>query len=128
MRVIEGEHAGARGPASTFTPMDPWDVKLVKNGALDAAIPGGHDAALLVLEGSVTVNAPQRIEEAGLAPLGHDGELVEIRADAESKVLLLSGVWLGEPVVQHGPFVMNTSAEIYQAIKDFQTVRMRQLT
>ncbi len=108
--------------------MDPWDVKLVKNGALDAAIPGGHDAALLVLEGSVTVNAPQRIEEAGLAPLGHDGELVEIRADAESKVLLLSGVWLGEPVVQHGPFVMNTSAEIYQAIKDFQTVRMRQLT
>ncbi len=127
VRVIAGEHAGARGPATTFTPINLWDVRLVKNGTLDAAIPNGHNAAVFVLEGSVSVNGSQPIEDAGLALLDRDGERVEIRAGADSKVLVMSGVPLGEPVVQHGPFVMNTGAEIYQAIKDFQTGRMGRL-
>jgi len=127
VRVIAGDHAGARGPASTFTPINLWDVRLVKNGTLDAAVPNGHNAAVFVLEGSVTVNGSQPIEGAGLALLDRDGERVEIRAGADSKVLVMSGVPLGEPVVQHGPFVMNTGAEIYQAIQDFQTGRMGRL-
>jgi len=128
VRVIAGEHAGARGPASTFTPIHLWDVRLAKNGALDAAVPSGHNAAVFVLEGSVSVNGSPAIEDAGLALLDRAGDRVEIRASAESKLLVMSGVPLGEPVVQHGPFVMNTGAEIYQAIQDFQTGRMGQLS
>jgi redox-sensitive bicupin YhaK (pirin superfamily) len=53
---------------------------------------------------------------------------VSVRANADSKLVLLSGKPLGEPVVSHGPFVMNTGEEIYAAIKDFQTGRMGRLT
>ncbi len=126
-RVIAGEPAGARGPASTFTPMNLWDVRLTKGGELDAALPSGHNAAVFVLEGSVTVNGSKPVGDAELALLDRDGERVDIRASADSTLLVMSGVPLGEAVVQHGPFVMNTGAEIYQAIKDFQTGRMGRL-
>lgn len=127
VRVIAGEHAGKRGPASTFTPINLWDVRLAQGGVLVADLPDGHIAAVFVLEGAATVNGSKSVGDAELALLERDGARVEIRASADTKLLLLSGVPLGEPVVQHGPFVMNSGAEIYQAIKDFQTGRMGRL-
>jgi redox-sensitive bicupin YhaK (pirin superfamily) len=127
VRVIAGEYAGARGPASTFTPVNVWDVRLAPAGVLEAELPEGHIAAVLVLEGEATVNGSDPIGDAQLAVLDREGRHVEIRASAETKLLFLSGVPLGEPVVQHGPFVMNTGEEIYAAIKDFQTGRMGHL-
>ncbi|MCY2959878.1 MAG: pirin family protein [Planctomycetota bacterium] len=127
VRVIAGEHAGKRGPASTFTPMNLWDARLAKGGVLEADLPGGHNAAVFVLEGSVTVNGSKPVGDAELALLDQGGERVEIRASVDTKLLVLSGVPLGEPVVQHGPFVMNTGEEIYRAIQDFQTGRIGRL-
>lgn len=127
VRVIAGSHAGARGPASTFTPIELWDVRLAKGGALEADLPTGQNAAVFVLEGSVTVNGSKPVGDAELALLDRGGERVEIQAAADSKLLVMSGLPLGEPVVQHGPFVMNTGPEIYQAIQDFQSGRMGRL-
>lgn len=127
VRVIAGEYAGARGPASTFTPLNVWDVRLAPAGVLEADLPTGHVAAVFVLEGEATVNGSDPIGDAQLAVLERDGERIEIRASAETKLLVLSGIPLGEPVVQHGPFVMNTGDEIYRAIKDFQTGQMGRL-
>jgi len=127
VRVIAGEHAGKRGPASTFTPINLWDVRLSEGGLLGADLPEGHNAAVFVLEGTATVNGSGLLGDAELALLERDGSRVEIRASAETKLLVLSGVPLGEPVVQHGPFVMNSGEEIHRAIKDFQTGRMGRL-
>jgi len=127
VRVIAGEHAGKRGPASTFTPMNVWDVRLARGGQLAFDLPPGHNAAVVVLEGTASVNGSRALADAEMALLDRAGEHVEVRAAAESKLLFLSGVPLGEPVVQHGPFVMNSGEEIYQAIKDFQGGRMGRL-
>ncbi len=127
VRVIAGEYANARGPASTFTPLNVWDVRLAPAGVLEADLPAGHVAAVFVLEGEATVNGSTPIGDAELALLEQDGERIEIRSTAETKLLVLSGIPLGEPVVQHGSFVMNTGDEIYRAIKDFQTGQMGRL-
>jgi quercetin 2,3-dioxygenase len=127
VRVIAGEFRGARGPASTFTAMNVWDVRLAAGAKLEFEVPNAHNAAVFVLAGKATVNGSAPIEDARLALLDKEGEHVALAAASDTKLLLLSGEPLGEPVVSHGPFVMNTGEEIYQAIKDFQSGRMGRL-
>ena len=128
VRVIAGEFRGVLGPASTFSPLNVWDVRLVRGALLDIDVPDGHNAAVVLLEGGVQVNDDAELGEANLALLDASGERISVRAGADSKLVLLSGKPLGEPVVSHGPFVMNTGEEIYAAIKDFQSGRMGRLT
>ncbi|MBL8862915.1 MAG: pirin family protein [Planctomycetes bacterium] len=127
VRVIAGEHAGARGPASTFTPLDVWDVRLAQGAQLGFDVPAGRTAAVVVLEGAIAVNGSEPVGDAELALLSREGTRVALRAAQDSTLLFLSGEPLGEPVVQHGPFVMNTGAEIHQAIQDYQQGRMGRL-
>ncbi len=128
VRVIAGQFRDARGPAKTFTPINLWDLRLAADSELEFDLPQGHNAAVVVLEGKVLVNESEPLEDARLALLDSKGERVSIAAKADSKLLVLSGTPLGEPVVSHGPFVMNTGEEIYQAIKDYQSGRMGRLS
>ena len=127
VRVIAGQFRDVRGPASTFTPINLWDLRLAANSELEFNLPPGHNAAVVVLEGKAAINGGEILEDARLALLDSKGERVSIAAQADSKLLVLSGTPLGEPVVSHGPFVMNTGEEIYQAIKDYQSGRMGRL-
>ncbi|HTF91067.1 MAG TPA: pirin family protein [Planctomycetota bacterium] len=127
VRVIAGQFRDARGPAKTFTALNVWDVRLGASSSVEFDLPRGHNAAVVVLEGSASANGSDPIEDAQMALLDAEGEHVSISATADSKLLLLSGDPLGEPVVSHGPFVMNTGEEIYQAIKDYQSGRMGRL-
>lgn len=124
-RVIAGELRGVRGPARTFTELNVWDLEL--DGSTDLEIPAGHTAAVVVLEGEVSVEGSRPIRDAHMAVLSREGSAVRIEAAEASKLLVLSGVPLGEPVVSSGPFVMNTGQEIYQAMKDYQTGAMGSL-
>ncbi len=126
-RVIAGELGAVRGPAVTFTPINVWDLALAGGSQSEFTLPLGHTAAVVVIEGRASVNGSPALEDARMALLDVDGETVSIAAQLDSKLLLLSGVPLGEPVVSHGPFVMNTGEEIRQAIKDFQSGRMGRL-
>ena len=84
----------------------------------------GYNAFIYVFEGSVSVGAPAaaRILATHAAGVLAQGDRVEVSAGADgARFLLLAARPLGEPVVQHGPFVMNTRAEIEQAIRDYQT-------
>jgi redox-sensitive bicupin YhaK (pirin superfamily) len=123
-RVIAGEFAGVRGPARTFTPVDLWDLRLKAEGALELRLPAGHTTALLVLQGEVQVNGSHPVKAAELAMVAREGERVSLEARTEATVLVLSGEPIDEPVVGYGPFVMNTEAEIRQAIRDFEMGRM----
>jgi redox-sensitive bicupin YhaK (pirin superfamily) len=67
------------------------------------------------------------IKAVELALLERDGEIIKLQATTQSRVLILTGEPLGEPIVGHGPFVMNTREEIHDAIWDFQSGMMGQL-
>ena len=125
-RVIAGEFAGARGIASTFSPINVWDLKLDAEADVELKVPPGHTTVLIALSGNVTVNeAP--IKAIELALFERDGDSINIRTEASSQVLILTGEPLGESVVGQGPFVMNTREEIHEAIRDYQSGKMGQL-
>ncbi len=117
VRVIAGDYDGHRGPARTFTPINVWDIRLAAGRTLDLRLPAGHTAALVVLHGAIEVGG-ETVREAQMALLEREGEQLQLRAESDATVLLLGGEPINEPIVGHGPFVMNTRNEIVQAIED----------
>lgn len=126
LRVIAGEVFGEKGPAKTFTPMNMWDVRLNQGARQVFEVPEGHTALVLVLDGSVSIGT-ETMESAELAVLEQRGTQFELVANKLSKVLFLGGEPIPEPIVGHGPFVMNSESEIRQAILDYQQGRMGRL-
>jgi len=122
-RVIAGELRGAKGPAKTFTPVHLWDLRLKAGSKVDLDLPDGYTALLLVQRGSVRVNGSEQVGVAELAQFERDGERFTLEADADATVLVMGGEPIDEPIAGYGPFVMNTDAEIAQAITDFQRGR-----
>ncbi|MGO9838016.1 MAG: pirin family protein [Polyangiaceae bacterium] len=117
VRVIAGEHAGARGPAHTFTPITMLDAQLPAGSLLPVTLPATYNALAVVAKGRV--RAGGFTASAGeLVLFANDGPRLELVAEEEAHVILLSGEPLHEPVVQYGPFVMNTVPEIERAILD----------
>lgn len=127
VRVIAGDYVGNRGPAHTFTPMQVWDIKLNAGGRSEFALPDGWNTMLIVLHGTVQINGEDVLREAQMALLDRSGGTVTVEANNDATVLLLSGEPIEEPVVGHGPFVMNSEAEILQAIDDFNSGRFAQI-
>jgi redox-sensitive bicupin YhaK (pirin superfamily) len=123
VRVIAGSFTGVKGPARTFTPMNVYDLRAAAGASLSFDVPEGHTTALLVLAGGLDIGG-QAVGPAEMAVLEREGTQVAFKATAPSKVLVLSGEPIDEPIVGYGPFVMNTREEIVQAIDDFQSGRM----
>jgi redox-sensitive bicupin YhaK (pirin superfamily) len=121
LRVIAGTYDGKRGPARTFTPIDVWDVRLNQGGIASFTLPEGHTVAVVVLKGTVHVNGDAVAREAQLVLLDRKGGEIALEARGDASLLILSGEPIDEPVVMHGPFVMNTADEIRQAMADFQS-------
>jgi redox-sensitive bicupin YhaK (pirin superfamily) len=127
-RVIAGELDGVRGPAKTFTPVNMFDIRLAAGSHVKLDIPSGHQSALVLLRGELLLNESTVVAgKAQMALLSRDGDSVTIEARADSVVLALSGEPIGEPVASGGPFVMNTEAELRQAMEDYRAGRMGHL-
>ena len=125
VRVIAGEALGAKAVIETRTPIGFLHWILAPGASLDVPVPPDHAAYLYVFEGAVSV-AGREVRDGQMAILGH-GNAVHLEAGERAQALLLSGVPLGEPVVQYGPFVMNTEREITQAIEDYQAGRLGEI-
>jgi redox-sensitive bicupin YhaK (pirin superfamily) len=117
-RVIAGAFNGVKGPATTFTPINMWDVRLDAGAEVTLALPEGHTAMVAILSGRVTVDG-QDAREAEIVRFSVKGAGATLRADGDAMLLVLTGEPIDEPVVGHGPFVMTSDAEIRQAIDDF---------
>ena len=122
VRVIAGEYGEATGAADTFTPMNVWDMRLDAGHTVQLDLPEGHTTALFVLHGEIRIDG-QRVGAAELAIMDRSGTELAFQVTDETTVLLLSGEPIDEPIAAQGPFVMNSQAEITQAIKDYQAGR-----
>ena len=127
LRVIAGEFAGRTGAAKTFTPINLWDVNLRAGKSAQLPLPEGHTTTFLVLSGEVEVNGEQKAGEGDLAIFARSGDGIIVKAMTDANLLVMDGEPIVEPIVGHGPFVMNSRAEIQQAFEDYQLGRKGEL-
>lgn len=127
LRVIAGDYLGAHGPARTFTPINVWDVRLQEASQARFSLLAGHTAMLVVLRGKVIVNGSQAAQDAQLVVLDRSGTEFDLEATSDATILLLSGAPIDEPVVSYGPFVMNSTEEIEQALSDYRSGQFGQI-
>lgn len=118
VRVIAGSYGGKKGPARTFTPIDVWDIWLKAGAIVELPASAGWNSAIVVLHGTVQVNGEAIVREAGMAILSPEGSGFSLEANSDAVLLFLSGEPIDEPIVGHGPFVMNTQEQIGQALAD----------
>ena len=126
VRVIAGSALGVAGAVSRPT-TEPLvlDITLPAGESFDAALPAGHNAFVYVYGGGVVDvggAAATRVESERMAILANDAAADGVRLTAmqAARVLLVAGAPLNEPIAQYGPFVMNTTAQIHEAVADFQ--------
>ena len=127
MRVIAGRYQDAVGPAHTFSPLNVWDLQLNQSHEVTLHQPAGWSTALVVLEGEIVVNGEGNAREGQLVVLSQKGETLHLAANSHAKVLLMAGEPLQEPIGGYGPFVMNTKAQIAEAVRDFNSGRFGQI-
>ena len=123
VKVIAGRFGDTTGPIHGGS-TDPYylDVELAPGEAREVPLPAGHNAFLYVYEGEALVGEERKPVAHRAAGLLSDGGSVRLEAGAKgARVLVLAGKPLREPIVQYGPFVMNTREEIEQAIADYQS-------
>jgi hypothetical protein len=131
VRVIAGDVAGHRGPGATRTPISLVHASVHPGAQLLLPWPREFNALVYVLAGSGTIGAEHRPIHTGNLAVHGAGDALEVSADQAQEarhpvldVLILGGRPIGEPVVAHGPFVMNTRDEIVQAFEDYQAGRL----
>lgn len=119
VEVIAGEYQGAKGAASTFTPVNLLNTHLNKNGKASFSFPASYNTALVVIEGKITINEIEHIDANHFVLFENKGDNFTISTTDGAIILLLSGKPIGEPIAAHGPFVMNNREELIQAFNDF---------
>ncbi|HEU4372710.1 MAG TPA: pirin family protein, partial [Telluria sp.] len=125
VQVIAGRSHGVEG-AVQREGTEPFylDIELEAGASFEQQLPPGHNAFLYVFRGEVTVEG-KAVPSTRMAILANppEAEGVRIKAAEASRVLLIAGRPLGEPIAQYGPFVMNTQVELQQAVEDFRAGR-----
>lgn len=125
-RIIAGTFENVKGAAHTFTPMNVWDLRLNAGKTLSLSLPSGHTTVLYVLSGGLNVGT-HKVQMSEMAVMEREGNELVLEITEDAIVLLLSGAPLNEPIAGHGPFVMNTRAEITQAIQDYNNGKFGQI-
>jgi redox-sensitive bicupin YhaK (pirin superfamily) len=129
VRVIAGEALGVRAVIDTYIPIVYQDWTIDAGADVLVALAREQQAMAYVFQGAVLVgNEGREVRDGQLALLG-TGDAVRFRgAEGGGRLLLLAGVPVREPVARYGPFVMNTQEEILQAVRDYQSGRMGEIT
>ena len=123
-KVFSGEVAGVKGPIPSQTVVNAATLTFKKGGKIPIAIPVDHNAMIYLLDGKLKVEGFGMVEELHLVHFKNDGEGITLEGLEDTRILLLSGLPLNEPVVSHGPFVMNNQTQIMEAMRDYQMGKM----
>ena len=121
VEVIAGEFKGTKGSATTFTPIEVYNLKLKQGGKTSLETPASYNTALIVIEGAIVVNGVEKAVTNQMVHFANGGDEIEIEANENATVLFLSGEPINEPIAQYGPFLMNKPEELQQAIEDYNT-------
>lgn len=120
VRVIAGEMEGSLGAAKTHTPVTLWGVELAAGASGVLPVPEGHEGGIYVRSGSVQVGS-ESASKGEFVTYSGEGIGVAVASESGAELLVMAGVPIDEPVAAYGPFVMNTHAEIEEAIREFQS-------
>ena len=120
---IEGQlHEGAVADRSTQPVYA--DIHLESGASVTLPVPEGHNAMLYLYEGTANL-ADRALQRSAANILGDNGDRIALTAgESGARLLLIAGKPIGEPVVQYGPFVMNTREEIEQTLRDYRDGRL----
>ena len=121
--MIAGNFSGIQGGASTFSPVNLWDIKLQAGKRVELAVPEGYSNMLFVRHGKIALGDAV-IGTTDMVILERDGTVITLQAQEETSLLLMGGEPLNEPIATSGPFVMNNEQEIRVAMADYQSGRM----
>lgn len=127
VEVITGDFKGVKGVATTFTPIEMYNIRLRKEGAVIFDLPALYNTGILVIEGKVQVNDYDVAETDHFILFKNTGEEITLKAMEDTVVLVLSGEPIREPIMAYGPFLMNSKEEILQAYADLNAGRFGEL-
>jgi hypothetical protein len=121
-RLISGKYDDKKGPAKSdvVTAM----LRMKTNSEFSLNFPADHNVTFYVLEGELSLNNNQTIKQHDLVVFEQSADEILLNAKADSKLLIMAGVPIDEPLVTHGPFVMNSETEILEAMRDYQQGKM----
>lgn len=123
VHAFSGLWNGIEGPVESITGIRSLTMKLEKGGELTLKAKPERASMIYILRGKLSING-STAETHQLITFEHDGDELELKAGESTVLLYVEGDPINEPVVQHGPFVMNTQQEIYQAMRDYQEGKM----
>ena len=124
LRVFAGELSGVKGSIPSLSPINAATLQMSENSNTSIVLPQHHQALIYVLNGKISLDGYGLVEGHHAVYFKQDGEGISIQSIEQTRILVLSGQPLNEPVVTHGPFVMNTQTEILEAMRDYQAGKM----
>ena len=126
LRVIAGIYEGKKGPAFTFTKVNMYEIISKDNKKISLKFKNGTNTLILIMSGKLEIEN-QTFKEKNILIFEQEGNEIAFVASDDFKGLILNGEPIDEPIVAHGPFVMNTKEEIHQAFYDYQNGKMGSL-
>ncbi|PWU00048.1 MAG: nuclease PIN [Bacteroidetes bacterium] len=123
VNIISGIFGGSNGPVQSITGIQLSTISMKAGGQFETEVDPGRNILLYVMDGEVTVNGT-KLTSRTLAEFENDAAGIRIEAGKDSRIVFGNGEPYNEPIVTHGPFVMNTTTEIMQAMRDYQMGKM----
>lgn len=127
VEVIAGKFKGTQGVATTYTPIEMYNIHLKPGGVVIFDLPATYNTGILVVKGKVQVNEFEHAPADHFILFKNNGEEITLKAEEETTVLVLSGEPIREPIMAYGPFLMNTKDEILQAYQDLNAGKFGRL-
>jgi redox-sensitive bicupin YhaK (pirin superfamily) len=119
VKVIAGNFKGINGLASTFTPIEVYELHLKLGASLRLSFPAHYNTGLMIISGVIAVNDQEEARNDQFVYFASKGTDFKVEALEDAVVLLLSGEPINETIAQYGPFLMNKPEEIQQALSDY---------